>query len=486
MRRTAVFFLALAISFVSIGGAPFVHASGSATMTLSPETISVETGDTFTITVLVDPNGESLDTARVDLSYSASMLEATWFELGSQFPSLSPGYDIDNSNGELTYGAFKYGTQVSSSGTFATMTFHALSAGEATIELTTDSKLIDDGSEKIDTSSLNTVTVTVSGDTVEAIDGDEEEEEEEETTPATSAADVDEDSTDAEMALVYFGALAGSLPSTDADWAAHQCMIDDSCYPGAQDLDKEVQALGLFSEKYGSLPISGMEWNVIHAVAYTNVFIDWGDGDEEEVVEEEVTEEEELSLEAQALVYFGAFYGRMPANGDDWDALHCFAYGGCQGDPQDVAAEEAALVIFGAKYATMPSTTIEWNVIHTLAYTDFLDTGEEAAEEEVVEEEEVIEEVVEEVIEEEVIEEETELTDEQMAIGYYGALTGELPSDDAGWLFVDYVVNGYDGEADADLESQALGVYTGTFGQLPSTDSDWNLLKAIAYSGAIL
>ncbi|KKR57576.1 MAG: hypothetical protein UT94_C0011G0019 [Candidatus Uhrbacteria bacterium GW2011_GWF2_40_263] len=177
---------------------------------------------------------------------------------------------------------------------------------------------------------------------------------------------------------------------------------------------------------------------------------------------EEPVVEEEASLEEQALVYFGAFYARMPSSGDDWSALHCIAYGGCVED----------VVIFGAKYAKMPSTEMEWNVIHTLAYTDFLGTStatETVTEEPVVEEEAV-----------------TELSAEQIAIGYYGTLTGALPSDTAGWLFVDYVVNGYTGVVDATLEAEALGVFTSTFGYLPSTSSDWNLLKAIAYSGAIL
>ncbi|OGL96682.1 hypothetical protein A2332_05170 [Candidatus Uhrbacteria bacterium RIFOXYB2_FULL_41_18] len=303
------------------------------------------------------------------MSYSSSLLEATWFEIGSQFPFISPGYEIDNSTGELSYGAFKFGSQVTSSGTFATVTFHALSAGTATINLTSDCKLINNGTEKISTSALNSVTVTVVGETVEAIDGSTTEE----TTGTTTGA-------------------AGVSASASA--------------------------------------------------------------------------------EQNALVYFGAFYARMPSSGDDWSALHCIAYGGCVEDVQNVEAEQAALVIFGAKYAKMPSTEMEWNVIHTLAYTDFLGTStatETVTEEPVVEEEAV-----------------TELSAEQIAIGYYGTLTGALPSDTAGWLFVDYVVNGYTGVVDATLEAEALGVFTSTFGYLPSTSSDWNLLKAIAYSGAIL
>jgi hypothetical protein len=93
------------------------------------------------------------------------------------------------------------------------------------------------------------------------------------------------------------------------------------------------------------------------------------------VVEEEVDNPHapvDADLEREALVYFGAFFGRMPEVANDWETLHCMAYGGCQGDPRNLAAEQGALVTFGAKYAKMPETQVEWNVLHTLAYTDLM------------------------------------------------------------------------------------------------------------------
>ncbi|KKU40141.1 MAG: hypothetical protein UX57_C0024G0013 [Candidatus Uhrbacteria bacterium GW2011_GWE2_46_68] len=337
MRRTSAFFLVIATVAAVFGFSKIVLAAGTATISLSPTTTSVDTGEDFTLSVLVDPNGESLDTVRVNMSYDPTLLEAIRFDLGTQFPSLSPGYEIDNTAGALTYGGYKYGTQVTAEGTFATVTFRALSSGTAAISITSDSKAIDDGTEKVDVSELGSATITIAGDTVES------------TTPATT----------------------------------------------------------------------------------------------------ETTTTTDVSLEQQALVYFGAFYARMPSSGDDWSALHC-------------------LVIFGAKYAKMPSSGMEWNVIHTLAYTDFLGVTT-SDDEEVVIEEPVVEE------EEPVVEEEEETTE-----------TGTLPSDSADWEFVDIAAHGYSGATDASLEAEALSVFTSTFGRLPSGDDDWNLLKAIAYSGAIL
>ena len=582
MKKIAVLFLGLLMGIANVGVSP-AHAGTTATLSLSPTNTSVETGDSFSLSVLVDANDESLDTVRVDLSFDPDLVEITSFDLGSLFPNLSPSNDTDNDAGTLSYGAYKFGTPVTSSGTLATVTFHALSEGTATIEVESTSRLISDGEETLDTGDLGSATITISGEDVasEAV----EEEEEESDDSSSGATESDE-----AAALVYFGALFGRLPSSDDDWETNDCIANDGCYDSDnRNLTYEVAALAKFNSKYGANPSSSMDWQAVHALAYTaagqellGLDVIAEADDEEEVaevdeVEEVVEEESEASLEQQALVYFGAFYARMPSSDDDWSALHCIAYGGCQGDPRDVAAEQAALVIFGAKYAKMPSTDMEWNVIHTLAYTDFLDEGDEGEEVAEVEEvDEVVEEESEasleqqalvyfgafyarmpssdddwsalhciayggckedpqdvaaeqaalvifgakyakmpstdmewnvihtlaytdfldeggeeEVVEEEVVEEEaaeeTELTLEQQAIGWFGTITGRLPSEDADWVAIDYMVNGYtpsEDERDLEAESAAITTYVDAFGALPSSDQDWNIVAAIAYSGA--
>ncbi len=89
--------------------------------------------------------GESIDTVRLYLNYDPAILEAMTFDLGTQFPSLSPGYSIDNTTGIVSFGGFKFGERVTTMGTFATVVFQALSAGSATISVGSDSKLINDG-----------------------------------------------------------------------------------------------------------------------------------------------------------------------------------------------------------------------------------------------------------------------------------------------------------------------------------------------------
>ncbi len=292
---------------------------------------------------------------------------------------------------------------------------------------------------------------------------------------------------DEESAIGTFGSVAGYLPSSDNDWSAVNAIVNG--YTGERDLILETQGLDTFISVFGYVPSSTTDWNTVAAIAYfmgdTEEVAEEVVETEEEVVDEEAVEEvlveTEASLEEQALVYFGAFYARMPSSDDDWSALHCIAYGGCQGDPRDLDAEGAALVTFGAKYAKMPATDMEWNVISTLAYTDFLS---EDAEEAVVEEEAVEEEVVEdEDVEEDVVV--VELTPEELAIGMFGGLTGYLPSSDADWMAVDYMVNGYTpDERDLEAEATAVDAFVAAFGTTPVTDADWNVVAALAYSGA--
>ena len=473
MKKIAVIFLSFAFAFANIGIFT-AQAATAATLSLSPTNTTVKTGDSFALSVLVNPSGESLDTARVNLSWDATKLEALAFDLGSLFPNLSPSNSISNTAGTLSYGAFKFGTAVTASGTLGTVTFRALASGSATVSVASDSKLISDGAEKINASTLGKATVTISGTTVKTeaptTVGDA-------TTTTTTTTTGTSASAEA-SALKYFGAIAGHLPSTTADWAANKCIAYGGCQASPRDLDKEKQALSLYTKKYNALPATSMEWNVIHAIAYTNVFIQWVEEEVAPVVEEVVTPvatTTEQSAEQQALKYFGAFYGRMPSSSEDWVALKCMANGGCQGSPRDVAKEAAALKVFGAKYGKMPATSLEWNVLNTIAYKLMASTTTVVP---VVEEESAP-------VEEVATTTTTELTLEQQAIGWFGKIYGRLPSLTADWNAVHYMVNGYSpAKQDLDAESAAIKLFASKFAHLPSSDQDWNIIAAIAYSGA--
>lgn len=273
-----VFLSCLTFLLASIG-ISVVQAAGASSLSLSASTSTVNTADTFVATVSVAPNAESLDMARVDVSYDASKLEVLSFSNGSLFPNYAPGNWYDNNKGTMTYGVYKYGTPVTATGTLVTVKFRALSAGSTVVKIENTSKLISDGSEKLNTSALGSFSVSVVGPTVSQIN-----------------------------------------PSP-------------------------VQPIDIAPSQTVSSPVPSP------APVVTTVNKTW---------------------EATALKYFGAFFAHMPSSANDWQALHCMAYGGCQPNPRDVQKEQIALETFGAKYGKMPATTIEWNVLHTIAYTDLL------------------------------------------------------------------------------------------------------------------
>src|SRR3989339_187078 len=376
MKKLAALLIGL-VTFV--GSSSVVHAAGAGTITLSPTSLSVQTGETVTLSVLVNPNGESIDTVRVELDYDPLLLEGVKFELGSQFSSLSPGYEIDNGTGLMNFGAFKYGDRVTTSGTMANVTFRALSSGTALIDVTDNSKLINNGEEKVNVAGLGSASLSLSGTAVAPTSGG--------TTPAPTG-------TLEEQALVYFGAFAGRLPSSSVDWEALHCIAYDTCKPTVQNVEHEQTALVVFGEKYGHLPVVSMDWSTIHALAYTNVFFNWDETststavqDEPVPVVEEATPVVEESTETttettepaastwddgisadEAIGIFGQLTGRLPSTSQDWTAVDYMQHG-YKPAVQDTAKEQQAIALFGSVFGRMPSTSADWNVVAAIAYS---------------------------------------------------------------------------------------------------------------------
>lgn len=512
MKKIAVTFVAWAIALASIGISP-AFAAGAATLSLSPTNTSVKTGDDFSLSVSVTPNGEKLDTVRVNLSWDASKLEALAFDLGSLFPNLSPSNSISNSVGTLSYGAFKFGTPVSSSGTVATVTFRALKSGSAIISVASDSKLISDGAEKLNASALGKATITITGAAVTSeapkTSGDAVPTTTTVPAPAATApvpAVAPAPSSEAE-ALKYFGALSGHLPKSDDDWVALKCMVNNGCKAAKQDAEKEKKALAFYTKKYNVLPKTDMEWNVVHAIAYTNVFIKWPvaaipatpatpatpakpatDTTKTTPATPATPAVPAANTEAAALKYFGALAGKLPATSDEWAALKCMVNDGCKAAKQDSEKEKKALALYTKKYKGLPKTSMEWNVIHAIAYTNvFIKwTAATPAPAPAKAEAPKAEAPKAEAPKAEAPKTEPKtLTTEQQAIGWFGKLTGKLPASSADWLAVKYMVNGHKPvKQDTDAESDAIVLFSKKFGKLPSSNQDWNIIAAIAYSGA--
>ncbi len=140
---------------------PIVYAAGTGTIALEPTIKSVKAGELFDLAIRVSPNGESLDTVRVNLRFPADLLQVDHFTLGEQFPRISPGVTVDNSAGTISEGGFNIDHLVSTSGIFGTVTFMAVKEGAATIAVGDSSHLIANGDEKLAGTNLASAAITI-------------------------------------------------------------------------------------------------------------------------------------------------------------------------------------------------------------------------------------------------------------------------------------------------------------------------------------
>ncbi|HBP00054.1 MAG: hypothetical protein UU48_C0003G0002 [Candidatus Uhrbacteria bacterium GW2011_GWF2_41_16] len=150
------------LSFVLSVFVPFqTLAAGIAVFTLSPTSSSVIVGERLTVDIEVHPNGESLDTVRSFLSFPPQLLKIEEITLHDLFSRSSPGNSFDNVQGTMSYGGFNLDHVVTESGVFATVTFSALTAGEAKIQVLDTSRLIFNGEEKANPSGHGSTVVMI-------------------------------------------------------------------------------------------------------------------------------------------------------------------------------------------------------------------------------------------------------------------------------------------------------------------------------------
>ena len=104
------------------------------TASLSPASINVVAGKSFTVTVAVDPQGTKNYAEKLEVDFPAANLQVSSFTLGSNWMALTEsGYDsTDNTNGVLIKTA-GYTGGITGPTTFGTITFTALKSGSGNI-----------------------------------------------------------------------------------------------------------------------------------------------------------------------------------------------------------------------------------------------------------------------------------------------------------------------------------------------------------------
>ena len=117
-------------------------ALAATSVSFTPVSVSVRQGQTFTLTIGVNPQGVKNYTAKTELHYPADLLEVKSFTFASSWMPLSQsGYDLtDNTNGVFIKTA-GYPGGISSAATFGTVSFLAKKSGNGTITLNSGNSL---------------------------------------------------------------------------------------------------------------------------------------------------------------------------------------------------------------------------------------------------------------------------------------------------------------------------------------------------------
>ena len=140
-------------------------ALAATTISLSPSNITITQGQSFNMSVKIDPQDIKNYTAKIQIQYPAELLEVKSFTFGGGWMMLSqPGYDlIDNAKGILIKtGGYPGG--LSKPITFGTVSFLAKKPGDGIIKIGGDSIVLDGASHNVfkDTAAQSSLTITAS------------------------------------------------------------------------------------------------------------------------------------------------------------------------------------------------------------------------------------------------------------------------------------------------------------------------------------
>ena len=122
-------FLLLILAFLSIGIGTAIAANPIVSIAVSDADICV--GETFDVSIAVDPNGNTLQTAQVDLGYDSSKMSLT-VENGEMFAGMfSPGTPDTGTLDDIT----GLSSGVTTAGNLAVLHVTATSAGTVNLDL---------------------------------------------------------------------------------------------------------------------------------------------------------------------------------------------------------------------------------------------------------------------------------------------------------------------------------------------------------------
>ncbi len=156
LYKTIVFFVVI---FAGLGVGVSVNA---ASVSVSPSTGVYTIGNTFTVSVLVNTSGKSINAADGTVSFDPSQLSVVAVSRGSSIFSLwTTEPTFSNSAGTITFSGGSPSGYTGAAGTIMTVTFRTLVAGTARITMSGGSVLAADGRGTNVLTNMNSGTYTV-------------------------------------------------------------------------------------------------------------------------------------------------------------------------------------------------------------------------------------------------------------------------------------------------------------------------------------
>ena len=141
-------------------------AATESTVSISPQTVTVSQGDTFTLDVVADPAGNEVYRAECTLRFDSTMLKANNQNNGTFLSSggaetVGMLNGINNAIGKIEYGETRRGGVggATESGVLTSISFEAI--GQGTCDLSLEASLYDPGTHPIGAVVVNSGTCTV-------------------------------------------------------------------------------------------------------------------------------------------------------------------------------------------------------------------------------------------------------------------------------------------------------------------------------------
>lgn len=117
--------------------------ASAASLSLTPQSLSVAPGQSFTLTVIANPASSTITSVRADISYDPRILQETWFTFTPGWLVVSePTYDsVDTINGTAIKTA-GYPGGITRPTQFGIVTFTARAPGKTTIMIAGDTLML--------------------------------------------------------------------------------------------------------------------------------------------------------------------------------------------------------------------------------------------------------------------------------------------------------------------------------------------------------